>query len=131
MNTRKTFCSGRGQRPAFSKKKILNPARHKISDIESSENFAHQESTPYMYEWMSFCLCQRGAWSFAQKSCTLLFELSSSTFVETTVVNQRLTNYGSCAECWPQQFKTSAGSRHVATRSGVTWGGKKIESSET
>ena len=53
-----------------------------------------------------------GSWRInAEKSCALLFELSGSTFVETTVVNQRLTNYGSCAECWPQQFKTSARSR--------------------
>ena len=46
MNTRKTFCPGRGQKPAFWKRKILNPARPKISNIESSENFAHRESTP-------------------------------------------------------------------------------------
>ena len=51
MNTRKTFCPGRGQKPAFWKRKILNPARPKISNIESSENFAHHESTPNMYQW--------------------------------------------------------------------------------
>jgi len=31
-------------------RKILNPARPKISNIESSNNFAHHESTPYMYQ---------------------------------------------------------------------------------
>ena len=47
-----------------NKLKILNPARPKISNIESSENLAHHESTPYMYEWVSFCLRQRGAWEW-------------------------------------------------------------------
>ena len=49
LNEHQEDISPRKKPKACILKKKMNPARPKISNIESSESFAHHESTPYMY----------------------------------------------------------------------------------